>query len=176
MTLKSKEYIEYLKENIYKEICTSTPVRPWPNPKTGKLPTQYAFNTKTLPALSVLHNEWYSWSESKCKYIKIVPLNISEFLTPLGLAHWIMGDGYWDKSQNTTDICTDNFTLEEVELLIKVLDEKFDLLSTVKRRIKLNKEVCWRIRFSSKSENITKLRLLVKPYIIPSMYYKLNIN
>ena len=87
MTLKSKDYIDYLKENIYSEICTSTPVRPWPNPKTGKLPTQsqYAFNTKSFLSLTLLHNEWYKWSEEKSKYIKIVPLNILELLTPIGL-------------------------------------------------------------------------------------------
>ena len=52
---------------------------------------------------------------------------------------------------------------------------KFDLLSTKNHRIKANKEVCWRIRFSSKSKNIEKLRLLIKPYTISSMLYKLNI-
>jgi len=62
-----------------------------------------------------------------------------------------------------------------VELLIKVLKDNFDLVSTKKRRIKANKEVCWRIRFSGKLENIHNLRKLVKPYLISSMYYKFNI-
>jgi hypothetical protein len=86
-----------------------------------------------------------------------------------------MGDGYWDKWGNTVDICTDNFKLSEVELLIIVLKDKFGLTATIKRRIKANKEICWRIRFSGKAENICKLRSLVKPYFIPSMLYKLNL-
>lgn len=42
-----------------------------------------------------------------------------------------MGDGYWDTSNKTLVLCTDNFTLIEVELLIKVLEEKFNLKATV---------------------------------------------
>jgi hypothetical protein len=85
-----------------------------------------------------------------------------------------MGDGNWDSHSNTIDNCTDNFTLSEVELLISVLKDKFNLFSTTKRRIKANKEVCWRIRFSGKSENISKLISLVQPHFIPSMLYKFN--
>jgi len=87
-----------------------------------------------------------------------------------------MGDSYWNTADKTVVICTDNFTEIEVELLIKTLKDNFDLLATKRRRIKANKEVCWRIRFSSNSENITKLITLVEPYFIPSMYYKLNID
>ena len=86
-----------------------------------------------------------------------------------------MGDGFWDTTAKTLVICTDNFTLKEVELLISVLSENFGLISTVLKRTKANKKICWRIRFSSKSENINKLKNLVQPYFIPSMLYKLNI-
>ena len=87
-----------------------------------------------------------------------------------------MGDGNWDNSAKTVVICTDTFTLAEVELLIIVLKTKFNLTATVQRRIKSNKEICWRIRFSGKSENICLLRTLIQSYIIPSMFYKLNIS
>jgi hypothetical protein len=128
MTLKSYDYAIYLKEQIYSTICTSTPIRPWPNPKTGKIATQYAFNSKLLPLLTSLHKEWYNWSKELTKFIKIVPLNIFDLITSIGLAHWIMGDGYW--SEDTLFLCTDNFTLKEVELLIDTLNKKFDLISS----------------------------------------------
>ena len=32
------------------------------------------------------------------------------YLSPLVLAHGIMGDGYWEKSGNTVVLCTDNLT------------------------------------------------------------------
>ena len=155
MTLKHYDYAYYLWKEIYSPICTTTPLRPWPNPiVTGKTPTQYAFSSKSLPALTVLHSQWYILNKEKNKFIKIVPLNIGDLLTTIGIAHWIMGDGYWDNSSKTVVICTDNFTLSEVELLIIVLKSKFNLTATVQRRIKANKEICWRIRFSSKDENI----------------------
>ena len=176
MTLKSKEYVDYLWQEVYKPICTNNSPHPWPNPKTGKPVTQYHFASKALISLSQIHSQWYIWSETLNKFIKIVPSNIGELLTPLGLAHWIMGDGYWDNHSKTVVICTDSFTLAEVELLIIVLKTKFNLTATVQRRIKSNKEICWRIRFSGKSENICLLRTLVQSYIIPSMFYKLNIS
>ena len=176
MTLKHYDYAFYLWKEIYSPICTNTPIRPWPSPKTGKIPTQHAFSSKSLVELTLLHREWYIWSNKFKKFIKIVPLNIGEILTPIGVAHWLMGDGYWDNTAKTVCICTDNFTLSEVELLIKVLETKFNLLATVQRRVKSNKEICWRIRFSRKSKNLDTLISLVKPYFINSMLYKLNLS
>lgn len=174
ITLKSKEHIMYLWD-IYKDICTNLGPRPWPNPNTGLPVTQYVLSSKALPSLSELHSLWYVFNSETKKFTKILPLNIGELLTPIGLAMWAMGDGYWDTSNKTLVLCTDNFTLIEVELLIKVLEENFNLKATVMRRIKKNKELCWRIRLSSKSENISKLRSLIQPYFIPSMLYKLNL-
>ena len=174
MTLKSRDHVYFLWRDIYSPICTETPPNPWPKPKSGKPATQYHFSSRALPAISQIHNQWYVWSDDNKKFIKIIPSNIFDLLTDIGLAHWIMGDGYWNKESNTAVICTDNFTLDEVKLLISVLDEKFKLNSTLQRRIKSNKELCWRIRFSNKHENIEQLRLLVLPHMIPSMTYKLN--
>lgn len=177
MTLKIYDYAYYLWKDIYFYICTTTPLRPWPNPVvTGKIPTQYAFSSRSLPALTELHSHWYRLNKETNKFIKIVALDIGDVLAPIGLAHWITGDGYWDKSNKTVVICTDNFTFSEVELLITVLKSKFNLIATILQRKKSNKEICWRIRFSSKSENICLLRSLVQPYFIPLMFYKLNLT
>jgi NADH:ubiquinone oxidoreductase subunit 5 (chain L)/Multisubunit Na+/H+ antiporter, MnhA subunit len=107
MTLKHYDYAFYLWKDIYSSICTTTPLRPWPNPiVTGKTPTQYAFSSKSLPALTELHSQWYKLDKEKNKFIKIVPLDIGNLLTPIGIANWIMGDGYWDISAKTVVICT----------------------------------------------------------------------
>ena len=109
------------------------------------------------------------------KNIKFVPLNIEELLTPLGLAHWIMGDGYY--SVNCTFICTDNFTKQDVETLSKVLGNKFGIKATLKRcfasKNKDGVEV-WRIRTSRLS--MVKLKTLAVPYLIPEMLYKVGIK
>ena len=104
---------------------------------------------------------------------KVIKPIIENYMTALTLAIWISDDGGY--TQYGVRIATNSFTLSEVELLITVLKSKFNLTATVQRRTKSNKEICWRIRFSSKYENIDLLRTLVKPHLIPSMYYKLNI-
>ena len=46
-------------------------------------------------------------------------------MTPIGLAHWIMGDGYF--TNGIVKFRTDNFTLKEVLKLIEVLDTKLGI-------------------------------------------------
>ncbi len=49
--------------------------------------TQCVFNSRSLPSLIILHKEWYIWLKIYNKFIKIVPLKISNLFIPLGLAH-----------------------------------------------------------------------------------------
>lgn len=164
-------YIQYLKFIIYANICTKTEPTPYSNPKkTNKPITQYWFSTKRLSYFTKLHKIWYK--EENGKFIKIVPKNIKTFLTPIGLAHWIMGDGYW--SDGTVYLCTDNFNNEEVKLLIKILFNNFNLIAKINTRKKDNNVICWRIRFSGKKENIKNLRNLVTSFMIPEMLYKIG--
>ena len=83
-----------------------------------------------------------------------------------------MGDGYY--SDKCTFICTDNFTKQDVEKLIRVLDDKFGIKATLKKRKKENGVMVWRIRTSRLS--MEKLKILVAPYLIPEMIYKLGIK
>ena len=117
-----------------------------------------------------LHSEWYE--KVGVKNIKKVPLNIKELLKPVGLAHWIMGDGFWNGK--TVIICTDNFTYEEVVLLADTITENFNLIVKVIKRTSDNGNKRWRLRFSQRS--IEKLREIVVPYFIPEMLYKLNLS
>lgn len=171
MTLKNKEYIYYLWGNIYGFICTKTIPRPWPSIKSGKPASQYTFHTKSLPYLSLLHYQWYKWSNIKQKYIKIVPKNIDDLLTPIGLAHWIMDDGY--KSGGGVVLCTESFSLSEIKMLKNTLISKFDLIATLQKRYITKTKISYRIYISSTSHN--KLISLVSSYFIPSMKYKLGL-
>lgn len=172
-TFSSKilHYVKYLKYNALAFICTESEATPWPNYKTtGKETTQYWFSTKRLASLTQLYDTWYQ--EVNGKYIKILPLNIEELLTPLALAHWIMGDGYF--ADGSVKICTDNFTKQEVLILTKVLGDKFGIKATVNKRSNANGNVVWRINVSRLS--MEKLTILVGPYLIPEMVYKIGIK
>ncbi len=83
-----------------------------------------------------------------------------------------MGDGYF--SENCTFICTDSFTKQDVERLIKVLGNKFGIKATLKKRKKEDGVEVWRIRTSRLSMEI--LKVLVVPYLIPEMLYKVGIK
>jgi hypothetical protein len=83
-----------------------------------------------------------------------------------------MDDGF--KNGNGVGLCTESFTLEEVELLKKVLENKFKLLVTLRIRKTSTGKIGYRLFISSKSREI--LLNLVKPYFISSMYYKLDIK
>ena len=155
-------YVKDLKYVALAPICTESEPTPWPNPETtGKKATQYSISTKFLEKISKLHSSWYKKEEGKD--IKFVPLNIEELLTPLGLAHCIMGDGYF--SEYCTFICTDSFTKHDIETLIKVLYNKFAIKATLKKRRKQDGVEVWRIRTSTLS--MEKLKTLVVPYLIP---------
>nr|QBM09644.1 hypothetical protein [Dactylella sp.] len=87
---KILHYVKYLKNDVLAPISNKSEPTPWPNPKlTGENPTQYWFSTKRLPAISDLHRVWYKFIDGK--FVKILPSNIKELLTPIAIAHWIMG-------------------------------------------------------------------------------------
>jgi len=162
-------YLRHLKYVLYKPICTLSEPTPWPNPKTGKVPTQYWFSTRSLPLLTKLHKEWYQDIDGK--YVKFIPKNIKILLKPIGLAHWIMGDGYWDGGGVV--ICTDCFSFEEVNILAKVISENFNLDARVINRTSTNGTKCWRIRIRASS--VKELRNIILPFMIPEMIYKLGL-
>ena len=83
-----------------------------------------------------------------------------------------MGDGYF--SEYCTLICTDSFTKHDVERLIEVLNNKFGIKATLKKRRKEDGVEVWRIRTSRLS--MEKLKTLVVPYLIPEMLYKVGIK
>lgn len=173
MTLKSYDYVMFLWSKIYYPICTSTIPAAWPNPKTGLPASQYHFSTRTLSQLTLLHSMWYVWSDDLCKFIKIVPLNIAEIFTPLTLALWIMDDGF--KHGNGVGLCTECYTLLEVQLLMRILTDKFGLAVTCNPRKLSNNQIGWRISISGKPENRKLLHSLVLPHFIPTMVYKLGL-
>ena len=98
---------------------------------------------------------------------KILPLNISEYLTPLALAVFISDDGSW--TGYGIRIATNNFTLKEVELLKEVLKSKYNLETTIQKIWKDNQYSLYITK-----QSINDIRAIVGPYMHPSMYYKLN--
>jgi hypothetical protein len=87
----------------------------------------------------------------------------------LGLAYWISDDGSFDKSTKTVVLCTESFTLEEVELLISVLNDKWDLDSYKKKASNGG------YRIVIPQRKLAILQSLIGHIMPPMMRYKLGL-
>jgi cytochrome c oxidase subunit 2 len=119
----------------------------------------YQFCTMSLPCLNI-YREWFY-----PQGIKIVPTNIANHLTPLGLTHWFMQDGY--KNQKSVKLATNSFNDAELELLIQALSSNFGINCSLHKTSDIGKNIY--VRY----ESISRFVELVKPYIHSSMLYKL---
>jgi ubiquinol-cytochrome c reductase cytochrome b subunit len=115
------------------------------------------------------------------KYIKVVPKNIANYLTPLALAVWIQDDG--NKQGSGLKIATMCFSYEDNVSLCEVLKCKYNITVTVIRNgYKKDGSVAYCLYIHSHSMN--DLRKIVKPrsprdlrsrgYFVDSMLYKLK--
>lgn len=121
---------------------------------------KWYFRTISHPELSKLRKDFY------IEGIKNPPIKLlMKELTNFGLAVWFMDDGSRDGRQ--ARINTQSFTKDENVLLQEFLSAKFGLRTTLNK----DKEY-YRLRIAAASmDNFTSL---IKPYIIPSMLYKLS--
>lgn len=125
----------------------------------------YSFKSQARVELTKLHKEWYKLNPDTGRYEKFVPLNIKELLTPIGLAHWLMGDGYWENQAQTIKICTDSFTKVEIDLLIDALDKVFNIKASANIRSRNIKEV-YRIRIAIKSLPLLREKTLFYSFYV----------
>lgn len=144
--------------------------RVWQDKLTGKAYNSISFGTMQLPCFNLLHNIFYIQNGvnnlGKPKYIKKVPLNIYNLLSPAGLAYWIMGDG--SRHNDGIHLSVYAYSEKECNLLISVLTIKFNLKCSLHRHVKGP-----RIYIDKASTII--VRDLVKPYMVSSMLYKLGL-
>jgi hypothetical protein len=109
--------------DLFKDFCPAGPKiqNHLPDKRTSKVYSAIYFRTYALPCFNGLHELFYV--EGK----KIVPLNIKELLTPVGLCYLLCDDGYWNSQNLRVVLCTNSFTLEEVHLLADALNKNWDL-------------------------------------------------
>ena len=62
--------------------------------------------------------------------VKVIPNNIYELLTPVALAHVIMGDG--SRQRHGLILCTDSYSVSDIVRLINVLIIKYRLDCTLR--------------------------------------------
>jgi len=66
--------------------------------------------------------------------VKLIPGNIYELLTPVALAHMIMGDGLYKNGGLT--LCTDCYSVKDVVKLLNVLVIRYGLICSMQQHNK----------------------------------------
>jgi len=128
----------------------------------GKVHNGIYFRTYSLPCFNELYELFYPSGK------KIIPENIGEMFTPLSLAYLIADDGSFNSKYKCVILNTQCFSFEEVNLLTKVLNEKFNLDCTVNKN-----RNAFVIRISPKSLPI--LQSLLGSIIPPMMKHKIGL-
>ena len=90
---------------------------------------------------------------------------LDEINSPLALAYWFMDDG-----THRGTIATNGFSSDEIDLLIKWMKLKWNIVCTKQKNVQST--VQYVIHISSHSRYL--FEQLIFPYIIPTMYYKLK--
>ena len=108
---------------------------------------------------------------------RIVTKNAMNWLTPNGLANWYMSDGYvclvglkngYIKNRRI-EICTDRYNYDDIKMMCDKLYKNFGIEFHIIKRGN-----AYRIRLQSK--DYINFINLIKPYIVPSMMYKLYLG
>lgn len=157
-SIKNSSYVwsVFFKLNHY---CSSFPYKTT-GIRKGKPFSGLAFQTRHLPCLTDIYNLFYK------KNKKVIPNNIYDLLTPVALAHLIMGDG--SAVNRGLVLCTDCFTLKQTTLLLNVLVIKYEFDCSL-----WNNNSNWRIYI--KHSSMAKLKSIVINHMHHSMLYKLNV-
>jgi hypothetical protein len=85
-------------------------------------------------------------------------------LTPIALAHWIIGDGLWNHSGLI--LCTESFSIIDNVKLINILKVRYRLDCTLTARN----------RIYVTASSMPRLRAIVQPHMHPSMLYKIGVT
>ena len=107
-----------------------------------------------MPCLTELHTLFYP------NGVKIIPHNIYELLTPVALAHLIMGDG--SVQRHGLIICTNSYSIEDVVLLMNVLIIRYELECKIREK-RQNQKIEYLIYIRQGS--MAKLHTIVWPYM-----------
>ena len=133
--------------------------------RLGKQTIGLEFFTRAMPCLTKLHSLFYP------NGVKIIPNNIYELLTPIALAHLIMGDG--SAARHGLFLCTNSYTIKDVVRLMNVLMIRYRLECNIYLKRRQNGKIEHLIYIRQRSMPL--LRSIVTPYFHPSMLYKLGL-
>lgn len=157
-TISQSHYVWFVYRTLA-SYCYSLPRYVHRSRKGTELVT-VTFTTRHLPCLKELYHLFYLNKK------KVICNNIYDLLTPVALAHFIMGDG--SAVSGGLRLSTDSFTIIEAVKLINVLIVRYRLKCTLHI-------ISGKPRIFISLTSMKLLKSIVDPYIVPSMKYKLEV-
>jgi len=151
--------------HIYNELaylCSGLPIYGKPIMR-GKMFYSVALQTRQLDCLNEILNLFYEIKDGQ--FTKTVKPELLFYMDYLVLAHWIQGDG--SKRNKGITLCTDNFTLQEVVLLVNILIIKFEINPTIHKE----KD---KFRIYINNKDLIKIRPYILPSFVEHFLYKIN--
>ncbi len=174
---KQKEYL-FWKFNEFKSVCLEKNLKHYSqyDKRYDKIYTGWSFYTKANTDIETCIKEFYKSG------VKEVSNKILEYLTPLSIAVLYMDDGTTDffhrfiikddyKHTPRLKFCTDSFSIESCNNIVEWFKSKYDIDTYLIER-ELKTRMGYRVVIHNNSiENFINL---IRPYIIPSMLYKID--
>ena len=132
----------------------------------------YRLKSVCLPQFNYYHEIFYVLTAAVAgNYVKIVPAHIGSMITPIVLAHLLMGDGsYYD---GCVYIWTNAFTKEDCQLVADAISS-IGIRTTV-RADRYGKDGTKQYKLVIASGSVETLQKMVKPYMHPSLLYRIGI-
>lgn len=159
---KQKDYLMWKYEEL-KSLVSVNPRKITRIRKDGKTSCSYRF---------VLKQYFRRWRKKIYRDSrKVINSTIINLLTPLSLAVWYMDDGCL-RSNSQIILCTDGYSKNSLKTLRQHLARKWG----IKTKIKLKREPKIQKvyeRLTVGSTCMVKFLDIIRPYIIPSMTYKI---
>lgn len=175
-TQQKKAYVFHLYE-IFKDLTLSPPKLTDFEDKRNtsgllsltpqKKYEKWSFSTRQLPCFRFYGHQFYN-KNGDGERIKVIPKQIFKWLTPRAIAYWYMDDGAakWQGHSLSMRFCTDCFSLSEVNLLRKVLQDKHLVRCTNQKQRK-------GYRIATAEETSQRLIDLIFDHVLQEMRYKL---
>lgn len=133
------------------------------NPVCKKKYVYWRWQSNASPEIGKFHRLFYHNGK------KTLPQELSSILvSPLSVAIWFMDDGYFYPRDRKAYIYIPKYSHQELERLITVLKNNFSLEAKIKIKKRGNLVLVFSV------QETKKLIALIKPYIIPSMAYKIS--
>ena len=145
------DYVDWKYEYFQQYVLTKPKAR-----KSNGERIAYRFTTRSLPVFTKYHEWFYKSGKKK------IPSDID--LDAEILAVWFMDDG--SKSRNAFYLNTQQFSIFEQNLLVKKLEERFKIKSSLNRDKEYHRiYIC--------TESVPKMIEVISEHVLPCFKYKL---